>query len=103
MNSRLASSNKPTIARARPKRIEDDPMAQAAPIASTPTLPTIDFDQFIGLILVAVLPALFWTALACVISASVGITLSWAVTGGIAIGITAFLSIIFRALGQNKT
>ncbi len=77
-------------------------MAQAAPIASNPAFFALDFDQCLGFIVVAVLPSVFWTALAYVVSASIGVTLSLALTSSIAIGMAAFLTIIFCTLSQNK-
>lgn len=78
-------------------------MAQATPIASTaPFLTSFNFDQLLGLALVAGLPALFWTGLAFVICASLGIALSLMAWAGIGFGIAAFLTIIFRALSHSK-
>jgi len=87
--------------RAAPKRIEDDTMAHASPIASSPAFLDFDFDQIIGFALVAGLPALFWTAIICVAFASFGLALSLTATCATTAGIAAFLGIIFRALGRN--
>lgn len=102
MNSRLASSPKPGTHPAVPQRIEDAPMAQATSITSTPSFLSFNFDQFFGLVLVAGLPALFWTAIAFVACASFGIALSLTATSGIAVGIAAFLTVIFRVLSQGR-
>ncbi len=102
MNSWLASSNKPGMSRAAQQRIEDDPMAHAAQIASPPTFLAFNFDQVLGLALVAGLPALFWAAAIFVAFASFGVALSLTAVGGIGVGIFAFLGVIFRALSHNK-
>ncbi|MCH9765246.1 MAG: hypothetical protein K0U34_04550 [Alphaproteobacteria bacterium] len=78
-------------------------MAHAAPITSTTAMHHVAFDRMIGMALVTIVPAIFWTVIASLVCASFGIALSLAALGGIALFIAAFLAVIFRALSVNST
>ena len=101
MNPRLSSTNKAGMDLTARQQIEDASMAHAAPITTTPTFVAVDMDYVIGMVLVAGLPAVFWSALAFVISAAFGAALSLTATGGIGIAIAAFLGLVYRVLASS--
>lgn len=78
-------------------------MAQPAPITSSPVAVTVDIDRWLGVFIVIVVPTLFWTAMSYAIASGLGATLSWAVLGGIAFCIAAFLTVIYRVLSHAST
>lgn len=77
-------------------------MAHATPIVTNPPATGLDLSLLAGVSLVVIFPALFWTGVAFLLCASIGITLSLFAAGSIALGIAAFLGVIFRALRSNS-
>lgn len=73
-------------------------MAQATPATFASERRTIDYYQLIGVLLAAVLPAIFWSALTSWLLSSVGISVSLAATCVLALLIAGFLSVIFLVL-----
>ena len=76
-------------------------MAQAAPAASTLAVHSVDMDRLMGFILVAVLPALFWTTVVTVVCASFGVAFSLFAAAGLGLAIMGFLGLIYSVLSYS--
>lgn len=92
----------PRAADARDQTDEDASMNPAAQLSPAAHTFGFDFHQSIGLALVAVLPALFWTGLIWLVALSLGFAVSAMFAGGLALAIAAFLGTIFRALASGR-
>lgn len=102
MNRWLAFSPRSRLTRTNGQKVEARDMSHAPPIATTTGQFEFDVDRLIGTLLVAVLPAVFWSGMAVLVCASFGVTLSWFGVVVIGASVAGFLGFIFRAIRSNR-
>ncbi|MEO1206280.1 MAG: hypothetical protein AAFV45_08100 [Pseudomonadota bacterium] len=61
------------------------------------------FGHMLGFLVVAILPAAFWTAILHIVTGFMGTSLSFTVLGCVFTAIAAFLGVIFAAIARTSS
>lgn len=82
------------------------PIATTAAVDTAPPASVrVPLNRFLGLVIVSVLPAVFWTGLIAIIADFLGLRVSWTAMAIIAGAIALFLAVVFAVLssgGDNR-